>query len=98
MIDEDTRLLMIDQCELLSADTFFIYRSTWDLITKALSWSMQKTVYDIQKRIEVCEVKRGTSRFNMRGKNWQLIIETLKWVIEKTETDPIEARTALGFR
>ena len=95
MISEDERLLMIDQCEQLSASTFFIYKATWELIIKALEWSMQKTKETVEHRIQVCYNKE----LNMPrlARNWRLIIDTLKWVIEETPIDPIESRKLLGF-
>ena len=95
MIDDHDRLLMINQCEQLAGDAFFIYKATWSLIMSALNWSMHKTEYEIKKRIEICEMKRDRSRFSGLGNNWQLIIETLKWVLEETDVDPIESRKDL---
>ena len=95
IIDDHDILLKIDECEILSANTFFIYRPTWNLIISALKWSIGKNEYEIKKRIEVCEMKIDPSRFNMLGNNWRLIIQTLRWVLEETELDPIEARKDL---
>ena len=95
MISDHDRLLMIDQCEQLAAKTFFVYRATWELITKALSWSIGKTAIEINNRIVICEAKRDRTRMKMLRNNWQLIIETLRWVFEETDIDPIESRKDL---
>ncbi len=95
MISEHDRLLKIDECERLAADTFYIYRPTWQLITKALSWSMEKSKFEIKKRIEVCEMKAGSTRMKILRNNWLLVIETLKWVLEATDIDPLDSRKAL---
>lgn len=95
MISDHDRLLMIDQCEYLSIETFFIYRPTWQLITKALTWSMGKTSEEIIVRIGICRYKQGHAKLKLMKNNWQLIINTLRWVLEETETDPIQSRKDL---
>jgi hypothetical protein len=85
---------MIDEAEYQSAKTFFIYKATFTLITKALNWAEGKTIEEIQKRIIVCEGKRDKGR-KILACNWQLIIETLRWFIEETDTDPIQSRLDL---
>ena len=87
--------MKIDECEQLMAMTFFIYKPTWQLITKALTWSTGKTAIEINNRIVICGARRDRERMKMIKSNWQLIIETLKWVLEETTTDPIEARKDL---
>lgn len=95
MISDHDRLLKINQCEQLAAKTFMIYRPTWGLITKALSWSMGKTAIEINNRIVVCGAKRDRPPMSLLKNNWQLIIDTLKWVLEETDIDPIDSRKAL---
>ena len=95
MIDGDTILLKIDECERLSAETFFIYKPTWNLIISALKWSLGKTAIEINNRIVICGAKRDRTRMEIMKNNWQLISETLKWVMEETETNPIESRKVL---
>lgn len=95
MISDHDRLLKIDQCERLAADTFYIYKPTWQLIIKALSWSIGKTAIEINNRIVICGAKRDRDRFKIMRNNWQLIIDTLKWVLEETDIDPIDSRKAL---
>jgi hypothetical protein len=95
MIDENDRLSKIDECEQLAASTFHIYKPTWDLIIKALTWSIGKTAIEINNRIVVCQAKRDQARYQIMKNNWQLIIETLRWVFEETDIDPIESRKAL---
>lgn len=95
MISEHERLLKIDECELLMQDTFMIYRSTWQLIIKALTWSIGKTAIEINNRIVICGARRDRQRMKIMKRNWQLIIETLKWVLEETDIDPIESRKEL---
>ena len=95
MISDHDRLLMIDQCEKRAANVFHIYRQTWQLIIKALSWSIGKTAIEINNRIVVCGAKRDRQRMKLLKNNWQLIIETLKWVLEETDIDPIESRKDL---
>lgn len=97
MISDQDRLLKIDECELLMAKTFMIYKPTWRLITKALSWSIGKTAIEINNRIVICGAKRDRQRRHLMKDNWQVIIETLRWVLEETDTDPIQARKDLGF-
>lgn len=87
--------MKIDECEQLMAESFMVYKSTWQLITKALSWSIGKTAIEINNRIVICGAKRDQTRPQLMKNNWQLIIETLKWVLEETDTDPIEARKDL---
>ena len=86
---------VIEACELEMQNTFFIYKPTWELITKALNWSLGKSAIDINNRIVICGAKRDRTRMKMLKNNWQLIIETLKWVLEETETDPIQSRKDL---
>ena len=86
---------VIEAAELGSAQGFFIYRATWNLIISALNWSMGKTAIEINNRIVICGAKRDRQRMRMIKNNWQLIIETLKWVLEETDTNPIEARKDL---
>ena len=95
MISDHDRLLMIDQCEQRAAKVFHIYRPTWQLITKALTWSIGKTAIEINNRIVICGAKRDRQRMRILKNNWQLIIETLKWVLEETDIDPIESRKDL---
>ena len=97
MISDHDRLLKLDECEQLMAKAFMIYRPTWQLITKALSWSIGKTAIEINNRIVICGAKRDQNLLLLMRNNWQLIIETLKWVLEETDTDPIQARKDLGF-
>ena len=94
MIDEHDRLLKIDECERLSADTFFFYKPTWGLILKALNWSFGKTAEEIKTHIEKCVEKQNQSPGILMNQ-WQLMIDSLKWVIEETEIDPIESRRNL---
>ena len=86
---------VIEAAELQSAETFFIYKPTWDLIILALNWSLGKTAIEINNRIVICGAKRDRGRMEIMKNKWQLIIETLKWVMEETDTNPIEARKDL---
>lgn len=95
MISDHDRLLKIDECEQLMANTFMIYKPTWKLITKTLSWSIGKTAIEINNRIVICGARRDRVRMRLIRNNWQLIIETLRWVLEETETDPVESRRDL---
>ena len=95
MISDQDRLLKIDECEQLMAKAFMIYKPTWQLITKALTWSIGKTAIEINNRIVICGAKRDRQRMKMLKNNWQLIIETLKWVLEETDIDPLESRRNL---
>ncbi len=95
MISDHDRLLKIDECELLMAETFMIYRPTWQLIIKALAWSIGKTAIEINNRIVICGARRDRQRMKTMKRNWQLISETLKWVLEETDIDPIESRKEL---
>ncbi len=95
MISDHDRLLKIDECEQLMANTFMIYKPTWTLIIKALSWSIGKTAIEINNRIVICGARRDRHRLKSIRNNWQLIIETLRWVLEETGTDPVESRKDL---
>lgn len=95
MISDQDRLLKIDQCEQLMAKGFFLYKATWQLITKALKWSIGKSAIQINNRIVICGAKKEQQRLALMKNNWQLIIETLKWVLEETDTDPIQSRKDL---
>ena len=95
MISDDDRLLMIDQCEQLAAKTFFIYRSTWNLIISPLKWSMEKTAEEIMTRRGKSRYQQGKEKNRQKKRDWQLIIETLTWVLEETHIDPIESRKDL---
>ncbi len=78
MISDHDRLLKIDECEQLMANTFMIYKPTWQLITKALSWSMEKTSAEIIVRIGICRYKQGHAKLKLMKNNWQLIIDVEK--------------------
>jgi hypothetical protein len=80
--------LKLDEVELKKADTFFVLGPSFDLIIKALEWSMQKSEQEIRDRIEVCETKRDTGR-KLLMPNWNLIIETLRWILEEQLTEPL---------
>ena len=95
MIDEHDRLLKIDECEQHSANTFMIYRPTWNLIISPLKWSMQKTAEEIMTRRGKTRYRQGQAKTQALWRNWQLIIETLDWILGDTEKDPIEARKYL---
>ena len=95
MISDHDRLLKINECEQLMANTFMIFKPTWQLITKALSWSIGKTAIEINNRIVICGARRDRTRMAMIRNNWQLIIETLKWVLEETDIDPVDSRKDL---
>jgi len=87
-------LNVIEAAKLGSAESFFIYKPTWDLIIKPLDWSLGKTAKEIQTRIEKCIEKQDQSPGILRNQ-WQLTIDTLKWVIEETDIDPLESRRNL---
>ena len=95
MISYHDLLFKIDEVQQLNEGTFLIYKSTWELIIKSLTWSIGKTKETIEHRIDVCSVKE----INMPrlAKHWRLIIDTLKWVIEETPIDPIQSRKNLGY-
>lgn len=95
MISDHDRLLKIDECEQLMANTFMIYKPTWQLIIGALRWSIGKTAIDINNRIVICGARRDRTRMKILRSNWQLIIETLKWVLEETDIDPVDSRKDL---
>ena len=95
MISDHDRLLKIDECEQLMANTFMIYKPTWMLITGSLMWSMEKTAVEINNRIVVCGARRDRQRMKSIKNSWQLIIETLKWVLEETDIDPVDSRKDL---
>lgn len=95
MISDHDRLLKIAECEQLMANSFMVYKPTWQLITKALSWSIGKTAIEINNRIVICGARRDRQPMRMIKSNWQLIIETLKWVLEETDVDPIDSRKDL---
>ena len=86
---------VIEAAETRSEARFGIYRATWNLIIKALKWSLGKTAIEINNRIVICGAKRDRTRMRMLKNNWQLIIETLKWVMEETDIDPIQSRRDL---
>ena len=95
MIDEHDRLLKIDECERLSAKTFFIYKPTWNLIISPLKWSIGKTKEEIMTRRGKTRYHQTKEKNHQKSKNWQLIIETLNWVLEDTAIDPLQSRRYL---
>ncbi len=95
MISDHDRLLKIDECEQLMANTFMIYKPTWQLIIKALQWSIGKTAIEINNRIVICGARRDRQLMKSIKNNWQLIIETLRWVFEETDIDPVASRKDL---
>jgi hypothetical protein len=95
MIREHSQLeALIEKCEEASAQTFFIYKPTYNLITKAVEWSFGKSELDIKKRILICEGKKNRGISILRPQ-WQLIIDTLKWIIFECDLDPMESRRQL---
>ena len=85
---------MRETARIFSAESFFIYKPTWDLIISPLDWSFGKTAEEIQTRIEKCIEKQDQSPGILRNQ-WQVTIDTLKWIIEETDTDPLESRRNL---
>lgn len=85
---------VIEAAKLGSAESFFIYKPTWNLIISPLDWSLGKAYHEIQTRIEKCIDRKVNSPAILRNQ-WQLTIDTLKWVIEETDIDPLESRRNL---
>jgi len=87
-------LNVFEAAKLGSAESFFIYKPTWDLIISALDWSLGKTAEEIQTRISKGIDKQIQSP-KILWKQWQLMIDSLRWIIEETDTDPLESRRNL---
>jgi hypothetical protein len=91
----DEILLMIDEAEQASADVFFVYKATYELITSALKWSIGKTAEEIMTRRGKCRYRQKQMKRADMKNNWQLIMDTLSWVLEETEIDPLESLNIL---
>ena len=85
---------VIEAAKVGSAEGFFIYKATWNLIISPLKWSIGKTKEEIEYHIETCKDKRRNGKKILRN-NWQLIIDSMKWVLEETDIDPIQSRRDL---
>jgi hypothetical protein len=98
MIRDDTQLIeKIEECEERSAETFFIYKATWNLIISPLKWARGKTRDEIMTRRGQSKYAQGQEKNRQKRDNWQLIIETLSWVLLESEIDPIDSRKMLIF-
>lgn len=85
---------VLEAAKLCSAESFFIYKPTWNLIISPLEWSLGKSRDEILYRISVCRDKQKNS-LKILSCTWQLIIDSLKWVLEETDIDPLESRRNL---
>ena len=85
---------VIEAAELGSAESFFIYKPTYDLIIKSLDWGLGKTYEEIQTKISKCIDKQIQSP-KILWKQWQVMIDSLRWIIGETDIDPLESRRNL---